>query len=49
MPAPFIDGFGPAIGISAALSVLGAAAGLALPGRGRVGRVAAVPALDAQV
>ena len=34
-PAAFIDGFGPAIGVAAALALAGAAAGLALPGRRR--------------
>jgi EmrB/QacA subfamily drug resistance transporter len=52
-PAAFTDGFGPAIGVAAALSVAGAVAGLALPGRrpaaaaGRPGPVPAVPALEA--
>jgi EmrB/QacA subfamily drug resistance transporter len=32
-PAAFIAGFGPAVGVGAALSLLGAVAGLALPGR----------------
>jgi EmrB/QacA subfamily drug resistance transporter len=32
-PVAFVDGFGPAIGVTAALSLAGAAAGLALPGR----------------
>ena len=32
-PAAFVDGFGPAIGVTAALSLAGAAAGLGLPGR----------------
>ena len=46
--ATFVDGFGPAIGVGAALSLAGAAAGLALPGRRRIGVPAlrrAVPAL----
>jgi EmrB/QacA subfamily drug resistance transporter len=34
-PAAFTDGFGPAIGVAAALALAGAAAGLALPGRRR--------------
>jgi hypothetical protein len=34
-PAAFVDGFGPAIGIAAALALAGAAAALALPGRRR--------------
>jgi EmrB/QacA subfamily drug resistance transporter len=52
-PAAFTDGFGPAIGVAAALSVAGAVAGLALPGRraaaaGRRGApVPAVPVLEA--
>ena len=50
-PASFVDGFGPAIGVAAALSLVGAIAGLALPGRGRAvrARATAVPALDTQV
>ena len=32
-PAAFTDGFGPAIGVAAALALAGAVAGLALPGR----------------
>jgi EmrB/QacA subfamily drug resistance transporter len=48
-PASFVSGFGPAIGVAAALSLIGAAAGLALPGPRRVTRVSAMPALDAQV
>jgi EmrB/QacA subfamily drug resistance transporter len=49
-PAAFIDGFGPAIGVAAALSLAGAVAGLALPGRrpapatAPIAPVAAVPA-----
>jgi EmrB/QacA subfamily drug resistance transporter len=39
-PAAFIDGFSPAIGVAAALSLAGAVAGLALPGR-RPARAAA--------
>jgi EmrB/QacA subfamily drug resistance transporter len=39
-PAAFIDGFGPAVGVGAALSLLGAIVGLALPGR------AAAPAVN---
>jgi hypothetical protein len=37
----FIDGFGPAIAVSAGLSAVGALAGLALPGR----RAASGPSL----
>jgi hypothetical protein len=50
-PASFIDGFGPAIGVAAALSLAGAISGLALPGRRPTARAhtTAVPALDAQV
>jgi EmrB/QacA subfamily drug resistance transporter len=40
-PAAFIDGFAPAVGVGAALSLLGAIVGLALPGR------AAAPAVNA--
>jgi EmrB/QacA subfamily drug resistance transporter len=49
-PAAFTDGFGPAIGVAAALSLAGAVAGLALPGRRRaraaapIGTLALVPA-----
>jgi EmrB/QacA subfamily drug resistance transporter len=43
-PAAFVDGFGPAIGVAAALALAGAAAGLALPGRRR-GDVAGAPLL----
>ncbi len=45
-PASFIDGFGPAIGVAAGISLAGAAAGLALPGRGRAQRISVVPALE---
>src|SRR3954469_3800208 len=46
----FVEGFGPAIGVAAGLSALGALAGLALPGRRRrtAAPVLAVPALEAQ-
>ena len=48
----FSDGFAPAIAVSAALSVLGAIAGLGLPGRphatGAVRRPQAVPALETE-
>jgi len=49
-PAAFIEGFGPAIVVAAALSLAGAVAGLALPGRraarpgAPIGTPAAVPA-----
>src|SRR5215211_7264228 len=49
--AAFTDGFGPAIGIGAALALAGAVAGLALPGR-RTAEAAitrAVPLLDSEV
>jgi MFS family permease len=45
-PASFIDGFGPAIAVAAGISLAGAAAGLALPGRGRAQRISVVPALE---
>jgi EmrB/QacA subfamily drug resistance transporter len=48
-PSAFVDGFGPAIGVTAALSAIGAVAGLALPGRrpaGARGLARAVPALE---
>jgi hypothetical protein len=32
-PGTFTDGFAPAIGVTAALSLVGALAGIALPGR----------------
>jgi EmrB/QacA subfamily drug resistance transporter len=48
--AAFSDGFAPAIAVSAGLSMIGAAAGLALPGRRRTDRgispVEPVPALE---
>jgi len=45
----FVDGFGPAIGVAAGLALLGALAGLALPGRRAVAAPAlAVPALEAE-
>ena len=47
-PAAFVDGFAPAIGVGAALALVGAVVGLALPGRRRtVARAAAVPAFEA--
>jgi EmrB/QacA subfamily drug resistance transporter len=48
-PTAFVDGFGPAIGVGAALALAGAAAGLALPGRrqpAEPGLRSAVPALE---
>jgi EmrB/QacA subfamily drug resistance transporter len=50
-PGTFTDGFAPAIGVTAALSLVGALAGLALPGRRAVpdvGRGPATPALEAE-
>jgi EmrB/QacA subfamily drug resistance transporter len=44
-PASFVDGFGPAIGVTAGLSLAGAIVGLALPGR----REATAPALAVAV
>jgi EmrB/QacA subfamily drug resistance transporter len=49
--AAFVDGFGPAIAVGAALALAGAVAGLALPGRRRAGDVAlgrVVPALEGE-
>jgi EmrB/QacA subfamily drug resistance transporter len=46
-PASFVDGFGPAIGVAAALSLVGALAGLALPGRRPAARNLVAPAVDA--
>jgi EmrB/QacA subfamily drug resistance transporter len=45
-PASFVDGFGPAIGVTAGLSLAGAIVGLALPGRRRE---ATAPALTVAV
>jgi hypothetical protein len=53
-PASFVAGFGPAMGVAAAISLVGAATGLALPGRRAPARVAPAPvpapapALEAQ-
>jgi EmrB/QacA subfamily drug resistance transporter len=48
-PSAFVDGFGPAIGVAAALSAIGAVAGLALPGRRPTAApILPVPALQAQ-
>jgi EmrB/QacA subfamily drug resistance transporter len=49
-PASFVAGFGPAMGVAAAISLIGAAAGLALPGRRAPAHVAPAPAaaLEAQ-
>jgi EmrB/QacA subfamily drug resistance transporter len=49
-PAAFTNGFGPAIGVTAALSLAGAIAGLSLPGKRRASKTVlahAVPALQA--
>jgi MFS family permease len=49
--AAFTDGFGPAIGVAAALALAGAIAGLALPGRRRADEAGvdrAIPALEAE-
>jgi MFS family permease len=46
-PSAFIDGFTPAVGVGAALALIGAVAGLALPGRRRaVSPIPAVAALE---
>ncbi|HEY3021282.1 MAG TPA: MFS transporter [Solirubrobacteraceae bacterium] len=45
-PQAFTDGFGPAIGVAAGLSLCGALAGLALPARRRLRAPLAVPALE---
>jgi MFS family permease len=48
-PDAFVDGFGPAIGVAAAIALLGAASALALPGRRRAGQggvAGAVPAYN---
>jgi hypothetical protein len=48
-PQAFIDGFGPALGVSAALAVVGAIAGTFLPGHGQETElIAAGPALEAE-
>jgi EmrB/QacA subfamily drug resistance transporter len=48
-PAAFVDGFGPAIGVAAALSLGGAIIALALPGRRSSVRVSTAPALQSQL
>jgi EmrB/QacA subfamily drug resistance transporter len=45
-PASFVQGFGRAIGVAAALSLVGAIVGLALPGRRPATGVTAAPALE---
>jgi EmrB/QacA subfamily drug resistance transporter len=50
-PHAFTDGFGPAIGVAAGLSLCGALAGLALPGRRRAtaaAPIAGIPALQSE-
>jgi MFS family permease len=48
-PSAFVEGFKPAIGVAAALALIGAVAGLALPGRRRAAApLVGVPALEAQ-
>ena len=44
----FTDGFGPAIGVGAALALAGAVAGTALPSRRRARNVALIPALEGE-
>ncbi len=46
-PQDFVDGFAPAIAVGAGLSVLGALAGLAVPGR-RGAPAQAVPAIGGE-
>ena len=48
-PASFVDGIGPALGVGAALSLAGAVAGLALPGRRRTAGATGIPAMETQV
>jgi EmrB/QacA subfamily drug resistance transporter len=45
-PSAFVDGFGPAIGVGAALSLAGAFAGLALPGRRQALAAGGVPVTE---
>ena len=45
-PASFVDGFGPAIGVAAALSLVGALVGVALPGRRPAAGVLVAPAVE---
>jgi EmrB/QacA subfamily drug resistance transporter len=50
-PRAFVDGFTPAMAVAAGLALAGAAAGLALPSRRRVGQplaVSSVPALEGE-
>jgi EmrB/QacA subfamily drug resistance transporter len=46
-PSAFTDGFAPAIAVAATLSLAGALAGLAIPGRGRAAQVALTPPVPA--
>jgi predicted MFS family arabinose efflux permease len=48
-PSAFVDGFGPAIGVAAALSLAGAFAGSALPGRRRAASRVPIPVLEGEV
>jgi len=43
-PQAFVDGFGPAMGVAAAVAIVGAVAGTFLPGRGRRGELVPAPA-----
>jgi EmrB/QacA subfamily drug resistance transporter len=43
-PQAFVDGFGPAMAVAAAVAVVGAVAGSFLPGRGRRGELVPAPA-----
>jgi len=43
-PHAFVDGFGPAAGVAAALALVGAAAASFLPGRGQRADLIAAPA-----
>jgi hypothetical protein len=51
-PQTFIDGFGPAIGVAAAIAVVGAIAGTFLPSHGQqtelIGTATATPALETE-
>jgi hypothetical protein len=43
-PQAFVDGFRPAMGVAAAVAIVGAVAGTFLPGRGRRGELVPAPA-----
>jgi EmrB/QacA subfamily drug resistance transporter len=43
-PQAFVDGFGPAVAVAAGIALVGAVAGLFLPGRGHRSELVAVPA-----